>query len=93
MYKNCSKNGPSVVNGVLSVKLVDSKGVDLIKEILSTVEKDNNVTIFYSGGGKYSIKATAPDFKSTEKILNDASEVAVDAIKKAGGEANFKRSG
>ena len=81
------------ISGVLSVKLVDSKGVDLIKEILSTVEKDNNVTIFYSGGGKYSVKATAPDFKSTEKILNDASEAAVDAIKKAGGEAKFKRSG
>ncbi len=80
------------LSGVLSVKLIDSKGVDLIKEILSTVEKDNNVTIFYSGGGKYALKATAPDFKSTEKILNDASEAAVDAIKKAGGKANFKRS-
>ncbi len=81
------------LNGVLSVKLVDSKGVDLIKEILSNIEKSKGVTIFYSGGGKYAIKATAPDFKSTEKILNDASEAAIDAIKEAGGEAKFKRSG
>ena len=81
------------LNGVLSIKLVDSKGVDLIKEILLKVEKDKNVKIFYSGGGKYAVKATAPDFKSTEKILDNASEAAVDAIKKAGGEAKFKRSG
>jgi len=90
------KNVPvpeKTLKGVLSVKLVGPKGVDLIKEILSNVEKNKNVSIFYSGGGKYAVKATAPDFKSTEKILNDASEAAVEAIEKAGGEAKFKRSG
>jgi len=82
-----------ILKGVLSVKLVDPKGVDLIKEILLNVEKNNDVKIFYSGGGKYNVKATAPDFKSAEKILTAASEAAIEAIKKAGGESKFKRSG
>lgn len=88
------KNVPvpeKMLKGVLTIKCEKQDGVDVIKEALSKTE-NKEVEIFYKGGGKYSIRARAPDFKSAEKVLNEAVEKTKKELKKNGGEAKFERS-
>ena len=79
------------LKGTLTIKSEKPDGVDVIKEILFKAEA-KDIEIFYKGGGKYSIKAKAPDYKSAEKVLGRAVEKISKELKKAGGEAKFERS-
>jgi len=91
-----SKNVPipeRTIKGTLSIRSVKPNGVDIIKQALQKAEKTSkNIEIFYSGGGKYALKAKGPDFKAVEKTLNSTAETIIDAIKASGGEAKFERS-
>lgn len=82
------------LNGVLSIRVFKTGGVDLIKKALIKAEKakGDKIEIFYSGGGKYVLTASAPDFKAAEKELNEAAEIVIEAVKESGGEAKFERS-
>lgn len=81
------------LSGFLFVRSLAPNGVDVVKEMLAGVEKQGsgNIRLFYSGGGKYDIRAIAPDFKAAEKILNDSADSAIKAMKAAGGEARFEK--
>ena len=92
-----TKNIPvpeKMLKGVLTIKCEKPNGVDLIKDVLLRTEKtkEKNVEIFYNGGGKYSLKTKAPDFKAAEKVLNEVIEKITKELKKSGGDVKFVRS-
>lgn len=78
------------IKGILSIRSLQSDGVDVIAAALKKAES-KNVELFYSGGGKYSIVATAVDFKEAEKRMDKAVEMLSDEMKKTGGEVKFER--
>lgn len=90
------KNVPipkKTVKGILSLRSFEPNGVDIIKKALKPVdESKEEVDVFYSGGGKYALTAHGPDFKTAERVLNQAAEAVEKAMKASGGEAEFKRS-
>jgi translation initiation factor 2 subunit 1 len=81
------------LSGFLFARSLAPDGVDIIRGMLAGIEKSGggNVKIFYSGGGKYDMRATAPDFKSAEKLLENSAEAAIKAMKASGGEARFEK--
>jgi len=79
------------VKGVLSIRSRQPDGVEVIKKALKKAEA-KDVEIFYSGGGKYSVVATAPDFKAAEKKMDKAVFLVSEEMKKSGGEVKFERS-
>jgi translation initiation factor 2 subunit 1 len=81
------------VSGVLTLRSFESDGVDVIKDVLKKAEAagSGKVDVFYKGGGKYSLKATAHDFKAAEKLLLEAGETALKEMKSKGGEASFEK--
>ncbi len=81
------------VSGVLALRSFEPNGVDLVKEVLKKAENSvsGKVLVFYIGGGKYSLKASAHDFKSAEKLLLKAGETALGEMKKRNGEASFEK--
>jgi translation initiation factor 2 subunit 1 len=82
------------VEGILSLRSLDPAGVELVKKALAKAHSGSgNVRIFYSGSGKYVVRATGSDFKSAEKALNRAGDAVVKEMAALGGEAEFKRSG
>jgi len=82
------------LQGVLSLRSFRPDGVDVIRQALSEAEKKGGekVSIFYTGGGKFVVRATGPDFKAAEKSLNTTAGLVVDSLKASGGEAKFERS-
>lgn len=90
--KNVSMPEKSL-EGTLSIKLLSPNAVDEIKQALERAEKGvKEAKVFYKGGGKYSLKVTAPNFKQAEKALNKLVEKAEAEIKAFGGETSFKKS-
>jgi len=92
------KNVPvpeKTLEGILTLRSMLPNGVDVIKQALQKVEKakKDEISIFYKGGGKYVLRAKAPDFKAAEKTLNEAAEIVIGEMKSSGSEAEFKRSG
>ena len=83
---------PSEVNIKGNIKLVSyaTNGVEIIKEALKK-GMNKNIKISYVGGGKYSIKVKAPDYKTAEKILKDSTESITSYAKKNDVEASFER--
>jgi translation initiation factor 2 subunit 1 len=81
------------LGGFLFARSLAPNGVDVLKEMLAGVEKNGlgEIRLFYSGGGKYDMRATAPDFKSAEKLLGDAADAAIRAMKAANGDARFEK--
>ncbi len=91
------KNVPppeKTLKGTLSLRSFRPDGVDAIKQALLKAEKlkGKKIELFYSGGGKYALKATASDFKKAEKELNEAAAMVVETVKASDGEANFERA-
>ena len=81
------------LKGVLSLQSLKPNGVEVVKEALAKAEATSKkVEVFYSGGGKFALKATGTDFKEAEKNLNNAAEAATEAMKESNGEAKFERS-
>ncbi|MCX6798973.1 MAG: translation initiation factor IF-2 subunit alpha [Candidatus Diapherotrites archaeon] len=82
------------VEGVLSLHSLDSEGAELVKKALlqGLHGSGGKVNIFYSGSGKYVVRATAPDFKGAEKALGKAADAVVKEMLASGGKAEFKRS-
>jgi len=78
------------LTAMLLLKSSAPNGVDLVMKALQKPKK-GSVEIFYCGGGKYSVKAKGHDFKSAEKVLNEATDTVIDAIKKSGGEGKVEK--
>lgn len=83
---------PAEVNIKGNIKLVSyaPDGVEIIKE---TIKKgmDKNIKISYVGGGNYSIKIKAPDYKTAEKILKGSTEAIIQYAEKNNVKASFER--
>ena len=79
------------LKGVLSIRSMQPNAVDLISNALEKAEKPG-LEISYSGGGKYSIVATASDFKAAEKNLGSAVGAVSKELKNCGAEVKFEKS-
>ncbi len=83
---------PSEVNIKGNIKLTSyaPNGVEIIKEALKK-GMIKNIKISYIGGGNYSIKVKAPDYKTAEKILKESTEAIINYAEKNDAEASFER--
>jgi translation initiation factor 2 subunit 1 len=86
---------PSVeIRGVLEISNKMSDGVEIIKNTLLNVMKDEkgkNIQITYLGAPKYRLSVTAQDFKSAEKIMRPVLEEIQQSIEKKKGTFKFTR--
>jgi translation initiation factor 2 subunit 1 len=61
--------------GILTIKIYSEDGIDCVKEALQrAAQVDKKITLKYSGGGTYSIKAVSRDSKEAEQIVTKAVE-------------------
>jgi len=82
------------LKGVLKLRVVSPKGVEVIKEALTKKlpkSKEAEVSVSYLGNGKYLLKASSYDFKLTEKTLQQSAKSITDFVSSQGGEASFKQ--
>ena len=84
------------VRGVLEITCRKPNGVEIIKEVLKSVEEnkgDMKIEISYIGAPKYRIMVNVENFKIAEKVLNVAVHKIEDGIQKNKGTFLFKREG
>jgi translation initiation factor 2 subunit 1 len=82
------------VRGTLEVSLRAPNGINLIKDILSSVQSDKGnakISITYIAAPKYRITSRAENFKIAEKIMNNAIEKTSSMIEKKGGTFRYTR--
>jgi translation initiation factor 2 subunit 1 len=80
------------ISGVLSLISYEPEGVEHIKEALNNAKVSGpNVTLLYTGAGKYHVEVSAVDYKDAEEIIGKASETAISTMKLHKGEASFAR--
>ncbi len=77
------------VNTILTMSSTEANGIEKIKDSLNKAiefAKKNkyNFKLTYISAPKYSLKVTAPDYKSAEKILKEISEFTVKIAKSNG---------
>ena len=86
---------PSVeIRGVLEISNKMPDGVEIIKNALLSVMKNENgknIRITYLGAPKYRLSVTAQDFKSAEKIMKPVLEQIQQTIEKKKGTFKFTR--
>ncbi len=83
---------PAEVSIKGNIKLVSyaPNGVEIIKKALEK-GMSKNIKISYIGGGKYSIKVKASDYKEAEKALKESTEAIVMYAKNNNAVASFER--
>lgn len=82
------------IMGILEVSLNKADGIEKIKNILGSVEMskaNNSISMTYISAPKYRMVVKADNFKSAEKILNNALEKVKGAIAREKGTFDFKR--
>ena len=82
------------IRGILKISLGKSDGIDRIKNILSAVElaKSNTaVSITYISAPQYRMVVKADNFKSAEKLMNNALEKIKVGVSQDRGSFEFKR--
>ena len=76
------------VTGTMEITSLEPDGVNLIKDILTNVNKTkskvNNVEIYYLGAPKYKITAFSENYKKAEKILSSSVEKIEKSLHKKG---------
>jgi translation initiation factor 2 subunit 1 len=80
--------------GILEISLNKEDGIERIKNVLGSVEmsKANTaISITYISAPKYRMVVKADNFKSAEKIMNNALEKIKSAINQEKGNFEFKR--
>ena len=88
---------PSVeIRGIIEININEPQGIEIIKNILSSVELDKNnssIEISYIAAPRYRIIAKAENYKIAEKLLNNAVEKISNSAGKKVGLFNFIREG
>lgn len=84
------------IEGVITLRSLDVKGVLHIKNALKTVEEIDlppgvDIKITYLGSPKYRISVQAPDYKTAEAIMKTAVDKIQGYMKSIKGEFNFER--
>ncbi len=77
------------IKGILKLSSYDENGVEKIKTAVRKADV-KGVEIKYLGGGNYDLIVTAPDYKSAESIIKDASTNAIEHVSD-NGFGEFKR--
>ena len=79
------------LSGVLKIKSFSSKGLEEVKDVISTAEGVKGCHVYYSGGGMYNVSCAGLTFKEADKILTSAMGSAEAKAKKLGASFEFKR--
>lgn len=79
-----------IIEGSLNLVSYLPGGVDDVKQSLEKARGDN-VTLKYSGGGKYSIKVKSTDYKTAEVIMGKSVKSCLENFEKKGGQGSFTR--
>lgn len=81
-----------IVAGDVSISIWEENGLTLLKNMLTVALKTSDkLKITYLGGGRYRLIVRGIDYKEIEKILKDASDSILAAVKKAKGKAEYER--
>ena len=78
------------IKGNLKLVSYATNGVEIVKEALKK-GTNKNIKISYIGGGKYSIKVKASDYKAAEKMLKESTEAIIQYAEKNDVQASFER--
>jgi len=78
------------IKGFFELKSFEPDGVEIIKKILSKIEKNEHSSIAYLGGGRYSLRIKADNYKEAEKILARTESQVLSDIRKTG-QGSFER--
>jgi len=86
------------IKGSLELTCTKPDGVGIIKKVLTECKnlkkhKKAKVEIYTVGAPRYTVEITAKNYKDAEKLMAEVSKYAVQEIRKAGGEGQFKREG
>ena len=83
------------VRGVLEVRCMKPNGVKIIKEAFNKAKseklKDATVRFYVIAAPKYSVEASAENYKRAEDVLQRVAQNVVSNITKAGGQGTFRR--
>ena len=79
------------ITGTLTLATYAPNGVEIIKQALELTAKYEGVEVSYLGGGKYRVVVSAPEYKEAEPKLKEATDVAIEHLKKHDGVGIFKR--
>jgi translation initiation factor 2 subunit 1 len=83
------------VRGVLEIRCMKPNGVKIIKEAFNKAKseklKDATVKFYVIAAPKYSIEASAENYKRAEDVLQNVAQNVVSNITKAGGQGTFRR--
>jgi translation initiation factor 2 subunit 1 len=82
------------IMGILEISLNKADGIERIKNILGSVEMskaNTSIIITYISAPKYRMVVRADNFKSAEKIMNNALEKVKSAVNQEKGVFDFKR--
>ena len=83
------------VKGILEMQCIKPNGVKIIQQALLKAKevdrpKGTEIKIYVIAPPKYRIEVLAENYKDAEKILQNASRVALEAITRAGGQGSFQ---
>ncbi len=83
------------VRGVLEIRCMKPNGVKIIKEAFNKAKseklKDATVKFYVIAAPKYSIEASAENYKRAEDVLQKVAQNVVANVTKAGGQGTFRR--
>lgn len=82
------------VEATVFLQSMAGDGLDRVKKSLSALSaaaKGDKIEVFYTGSGKYAVRAFALDYKSAEKLLNTVCSAGVEAIESFGGVGKFEK--
>ncbi|MDO8624893.1 MAG: hypothetical protein Q7R47_02330, partial [Candidatus Diapherotrites archaeon] len=82
------------VEATLFLQSMAGDGVERVKKALSALAdaaKNEKIEVFYTGSGKYCVRAFALDYKSAEKLLFGIGTAAVKSIESLGGTGKFEK--
>ncbi len=81
------------INGYLEMTCPKPDGVVHLRDVLSSIQKEDGVGIKvqYIGAPRYRIVVRAPDYKTAEEELQKAATKAIEDMKARGGDGKFQR--
>ncbi len=83
------------VRGVLEIRCTKPNGVKIIKEAFNKAKaeklKDATVKFYVIAAPKYSVEASAENYKRAEDVLQKVAQNVVTNVSKAGGQGAFRR--
>lgn len=79
------------IKGKAKISSLAPTGVEIIKQILSTIESVKGCSVIYAGSGVYTVTSTSFTFKQADKLLTKAIESAEKKAKELSASFEFKK--